>query len=82
MATITIRNLDDQLGQQLRLRAAEHGRSTAEEAREILRLALAETSATPQNLAEILRHRFAELGGIELPTEPREQLREPPSFDR
>lgn len=82
MTSITIPDLDDQLRQQLRIRAAEHGRSTEQEALEILRLALAETSAPPQNLAEIFRQRFAEIGGVELPTAPREPLREPPSFDR
>ena len=37
MASITIRNLDDTLKRSLRIRAAEHGRSMEEEAREILR---------------------------------------------
>jgi len=38
MATMTIRNLDDEL--KLRLRAARHGQSMEEEARSILRNAL------------------------------------------
>ena len=38
MASITIRNLDDDVKRRLRIRAAEHGRSMEEEAREILRL--------------------------------------------
>lgn len=37
MASITIRNLDDEVKRRLRVRAAEHGRSMEEEAREILR---------------------------------------------
>jgi phosphopantothenoylcysteine decarboxylase / phosphopantothenate---cysteine ligase len=41
MASITIRQLDDQLKQQLRLRAARHGRSMEDEARTILREAAA-----------------------------------------
>ena len=36
MATLTIRNLDDDLKALLRLRAARHGRSMGEEARRIL----------------------------------------------
>jgi len=40
MASITIRNLDDDLKAQLRVVAASHGRSMEEEARTILRLAL------------------------------------------
>ena len=39
MASITIRNLDDDIKQRLRLRAAMHGRSMEEEARDILRAA-------------------------------------------
>jgi phosphopantothenoylcysteine decarboxylase/phosphopantothenate--cysteine ligase len=39
MASLTIRKLDDQLKQRLRLRAAKHGRSMEDEARTILRQA-------------------------------------------
>jgi plasmid stability protein len=41
MGTMTIRHVDDQLKQRLRARAAAHGRSMADEVRDILRLALA-----------------------------------------
>jgi len=37
MATMTIHNLDDGLKLRLRVRAAMHGRSMEEDAREILR---------------------------------------------
>jgi plasmid stability protein len=37
MASITIRNLEDAVKQRLRVRAAEHGHSMEEEARNILR---------------------------------------------
>ena len=40
MATLTVRNLDDDLVRRLRVRAAEHGRSAEAEHREILRLVL------------------------------------------
>ena len=40
MATLTVRNLDDDLIRRLWIRAAEHGRSAEAEHREILRLAL------------------------------------------
>jgi antitoxin FitA len=81
MASITIRNLDEQLKRRLRVRAAQHGRSMEDEVRHILRLVLANEQAAPQDLALALRRRFAPLGGVELPTVPREPLREPPSFD-
>ncbi len=37
MATLTVRNLDDDLVRRLRIRAAEHGRSAEAEHREILK---------------------------------------------
>jgi plasmid stability protein len=40
MATLTVRNLDQDIVRRLRIRAAEHGRSAEAEHREILRLAL------------------------------------------
>jgi plasmid stability protein len=40
MASLLIRGLDDTLKQQLRIRAAENGRSMEEEVRRILRTAL------------------------------------------
>jgi plasmid stability protein len=40
MATLTVRNLDDDLVRALRIRAAEHGRSAEAEHREILRQVL------------------------------------------
>ena len=41
MATLTVRNLDDDLVKRLRVRAAEHGRSAEAAHREILRATLA-----------------------------------------
>jgi plasmid stability protein len=40
MATLTVRNLDDDVVRALRIRAAEHGRSAEAEHREILRQTL------------------------------------------
>ena len=40
MASLLVRGLDDKLKRQLRIRAAENGRSMEEEARRILRTAL------------------------------------------
>jgi plasmid stability protein len=80
MASITIRNLDDTLKHRLRIRAAEHGRSMEEEARELLRAVLAENTQPPQDLAAALRERFAAVGGVELELPAREPIREPPDF--
>ena len=81
MASITIRNLDEKLKQRLRMRAAHHGRSMEDEVRDILRVALAEERTVPQDLGVAIRRRFAAFGGVELPTAPRELMREPPNFD-
>ena len=40
MAQLIVRNLDDEIVKELKLRAAQHGRSAEEEHREILRSAL------------------------------------------
>jgi antitoxin FitA len=67
MATLTVRNLDDALVRQLRMRAAEHGRSAEAEHREILRMALTGTPAgRRQDAADRLaafRQRTAGRGG-------------------
>jgi plasmid stability protein len=66
MATITIRKLDEKTKTRLRVRAAHHGRSMEEEAREILRSALQSLPVEQENLSEAIRRRFAKFGGIEL----------------
>ena len=80
MASITIRNLEDSLKISLRLRAARHGRSMEEEARTILRAALAQEAAVGQNLVQRIRARFAPLGDVELSQPAREGMREPPNL--
>jgi plasmid stability protein len=82
MASITVRNLDDGLTRQLRVRAARRGRSMEDEAREILRTALATAGEASPNLATAIRRRFATLGGVELDIPPRELLRDPPEMGR
>ena len=81
MASITIRNLDDSVKARLRVRAAHHGRSMEDEARDILRTALAEEHSLSSSWAEEIHRRFAALGGVDLPDVPREPVREPPTFD-
>ncbi len=81
MASITIRNISDDLKRNLRIRAAEHGRSMEEEARTILASTLSQQSYPPGNLAEAIHSLFAPVGGMELELPPREPMREPPTFD-
>jgi antitoxin FitA len=79
MASITIRNLDDRVKAKLRLRAARHGRSMEEEAREILRAAVTGDPRSGRNLYERIRQIVEPYGGIELDIPPREPAREPPA---
>ncbi|WP_250207777.1 plasmid stabilization protein [Curvibacter sp. CHRR-16] len=58
MAALTIRNVDDALKTQLRIRAAQHGVSMEEEARRILRDALARAGTGAQPMGQRLLSRF------------------------
>jgi len=82
MATLTIRQLDERTKARLRVRAAHHGRSMEEEAREILRSAVNRTGPEEDSLAEAIRRKFAALGGVELQIPKREPIREPPDFSK
>ena len=80
MASITIRNLDDDVKSRLRVRAAGNGRSMEEEVRLILRGAVRRTPSS-DNLANIIRAYFGPSNGVDLELPPRVAGREPPSFD-
>ena len=80
MATMTIRNLDDELTARLRIRAAQHGKSMEEEARSILRDALKSEPLSGKELVQRIREMVEPYGGIELELPPREPMREPPDF--
>jgi plasmid stability protein len=70
MATLTIRDFDDDLKAELRVRAARHGRSMEAEVRAILRSAL--TAPTPQpGMGSRIRQRFADVEDTALPLPPR-----------
>jgi plasmid stability protein len=70
MASMTIPDIDDQLAARLRERAALHGKSVEDEARDILRQALSAPPAA-RPLVEAIRARIAPLGGVELDIPPR-----------
>ena len=67
MATLTIRDLDDEVRDRLRVRAAQHGRSMEAEARVILRDAVSRPSPAGP-LGSRVHLRFAAVGGVELDT--------------
>lgn len=67
MATLTIRDLEEDIKARLRVQAAEHGRSMEAEARVLLAAALS-GRRPPKGLGSYIRDQFAEIGGIELET--------------
>ena len=84
MTTLTIRNVDPALKEELRVRAARHGRSMEAELRQILKEALGgEKPRAEPNLAEAIRRRFLPLDGADdLEPHPPVPVRDPPRFDQ
>jgi antitoxin FitA len=82
VAGITIRRIDDGVKAKLRLRAACHGRSMEEEAREILKTGLSAKRIPRLNLAESIRRHIEPLGGVELALPPRQPVRRPRRFSK
>lgn len=80
MTTLTVRKLDPQVKERLRVRAAEHGHSMEEEVRQILTAACG-TGSEARNLADLALHFFGAEGGVELELPTRREGREPPRFD-
>lgn len=77
MASLTIRKLDEETKSRLRFRAAAHGRSMEEEARAILRDALAHEPAAGARLGQALAALFRPIGGLEIALPSREPIRAP-----
>ena len=81
MASMTIRNIDEQLKSRLRIQAAHHGRSMEDEARDILRAALStQDDAARHSLIESIRSRISPLGGVDLSLPARETISERVDF--
>lgn len=75
MASMTIRNIDEQLKARLRVQAAHHGRSMEDEARDILRSALStQGEGSGQNLIDSIRRRMTPLGGVDLALPDRDPI--------
>lgn len=66
MASITIRNIDEELKNLLRMEAASKRISMEEEVRQILRRFVLQKKCT-EGLGDRLASRFAKIGGVELP---------------
>lgn len=80
MASLTVRKLDENLKNRLRIRAAAHGRSMEEEVRCILRETL--ERHPPRTLADIALEIFGTRHGVELASHPPTTPRTPPSFEK
>lgn len=65
MAAVSIRDLDDEVRERLRVRAAQHGRSMEAEIRAILHDVVSEPTDSI-GLAQALLDRFGGTGGVDL----------------
>lgn len=72
MAAISVRDLDEDVAARLKVRAARHGRSMEAEVRTILHNALTTDEDDRPNLAQAMRERLVDLGGVELEIPPRQ----------
>ena len=82
MPNLTIRSLDDASMTRLRLRAAIHGRTMEDEARDILRSALSTEVPLPLSLGQVIQQRFEALGAADLLQAPREAIRAPADYHK
>jgi plasmid stability protein len=81
VASLIIRRLEEEVKVRLRIRAAEHGHSMEEEAREILRRALLPEPEMETDFVTAVRSLFAPLGYVDdLEIPAREAMRELPKF--
>ena len=62
MASLSVRKIDSELYERLRVRAAKHGVSMEEEVRQILK----RTIETPENLGDLATEYFGQANGVEL----------------
>jgi antitoxin FitA len=79
MSTLTIRNIETEIKDKLRLAAAANGRSMEEEVRTILRSVLSQPAAAT-GLGSRLHARFASIGGADLPQTDRSSPPRAPDF--
>lgn len=74
MGTLTVRNLDESTKASLRLRAAQHGCSMAQEVRHILHQTLAAEPEDSLSFAERVNRRFKGLQVESLPIPARQAM--------
>ncbi|WP_200255683.1 FitA-like ribbon-helix-helix domain-containing protein [Halorhodospira neutriphila] len=81
MAQVIVRNLEDDIKEALKHRARQHGWSTEEEIRQILRRAVNETPTAPVELGSRIAARFTGTGLDEPLPELRGDEADPMPFD-
>jgi antitoxin FitA len=82
VANLTIRQLDESVKAQLRIRAAHNGRSMEAEARAILKTCLSDQPVSAQDIYTAVRRHIEPLGGVELPSASRGPARSVPDFGK
>jgi len=78
MATITIRNLNEETKNKLRVLAASHGHSMEEEVRRILNRAIIQHES--RGLGTFISEQFKEIGGVNLEIPARSAVRPAPTL--
>jgi len=81
VAQFTVRNLEDDVKEHLKRRAARHGRSMEEEVRQILRNAVKDEERPKPKLGSRIAARFAKIGLDEDLPELHGQVVRPAQFD-
>jgi plasmid stability protein len=77
MATLNVRRLDERAYEQLRIRAARHGVSMEEEARQIIYHAV----SAPEKISAVFQQLFGEKNGIDLKLPNKRKPHGPMDFD-
>ncbi len=77
MGTLTIRSIDDEVKDKLRVRAAMNGRSMEAEVRALIQAAVAQPAESEKGLASQIRQ---DLAGLDLPPIPEPDRREMPRY--
>ena len=80
MASLTIRNLDDEVKSELRVRAARNGRSMEDEARVILGEAVRPAARDMKRILAAIRAPLVEVGHVDFEIPARDSIAEPPNF--
>lgn len=81
MAQVIVRNIEEDVKTELKLRAAQHGWSMEEEVRQILRNAVRQGVPPPVKLGSRIAERFVGIGLVEPLPELHQNVIAPMGFD-